>query len=321
MVSPFEPETNLRQASAEAAALLVRDRYTAPEDLEHWLSSKPENIGAYTRTMAMWNDLGEVIAAQSPVAAIPAQTIEAPPPTPRRVGRIAAFSAFACLIVFSLLSWTWINRTQDYQTAVGEQRIVTLPDGTRVTLNTNSEMRLRDVPGERGVILTRGEAFFDVAHDASHPFVVEASGTYVRALGTSFVVRNVMKTLDVILVTGSVKVDRGSHDQFTMMLKPGDRYSRGENGRAQRDRPKIDAVTAWRNGELVLDATPLPDAVAEMNRYSDRPILLKGEKARGMRLSGVFRTRDSESFARTIGAIYGLDIESDSRALRIGSEQ
>ena len=71
----------------------------------------------------------------------------------------------------------------------------------------------------------------------------------------------------------------------------------------------------------MLDATPLPDAVAEMNRYSDRPIILRGDKARGMRLSGVFRTRDSESFARTIGAIYGLPLESDNHALRIGSEQ
>lgn len=304
------------RAAAEAAALLVRASFTAPDDLDHWLAAAPANAPAYVRTLSMWNDLGEVMAAQGPPA--PVARAMMPPPRRRGLPLAAVLSALACMLLALVgTGYLWLSRPPVFSTEVGEQRIVVLKDGTRVTLNTDTEIAIADSERQRRVILRRGEALFEVAHDPAHPFVVEARDALVQALGTSFVVRSDTNRLDVILLVGRVKIDRSARGESTL-LTLGDRFSEIAGGAGHRDRPKLEAVTAWRNGELVLDNTPLPEAVAEMNRYSERPIVLAGAQARAMRLSGVFRTRDSENFANTVGAISGLRVTGDAKALHIG---
>lgn len=317
----IDPADRMR-ASAEAAALLVRAPHTAPDDLDAWLAADPAHSPAYIRTLSMWNDLGEVMAdagasgLDEPVLS-GTRTFAPPAASPRR-DRRAMFAGLACLALVCLASVFWMMRAPTFGTAVGEQRIVVLRDGTRVTLNTDTEIAIDD-DRQRHVSLRHGEALFEVAHDPAHPFVVTARGANVQALGTSFVVRNDHDRLDVLLLTGVVKVDQPDRVGGSIVLKPGDRLSRTGVGAVLRDRPKIEAATAWRNGELVLDDTPLSEAVAEMNRYSERPIVLKDEQVRAMRLSGVFRTRDSETFANTVGAIYGLQVSSDGSGLHIAA--
>jgi len=297
-------------ALAEAALWVVRTRDSDDEtsSLDQWLDEHPDNANAYAKTLMVWNELGHVLPDR-----MPEERRAAAPPKLRRHMPVVAL---VCTLLLCVLGWAWLSQMPTYRTGVGEQRIVTLDDGTRVTLNTDTEIKPLFGDGERKLKLVHGEALFDVAHNAARPFVVEAGENYVRALGTSFVVRSSDNRLDVILLSGVVKVDRGTDDSQATVLSPGERY-RKAGDHVLRDRPQIEAVTAWRNGELVLDKTPLGEAVAEMNRYSAKPITLRSQAATELRLSGVFRTGESETFANTVGAIYGLKVTENAREFNI----
>jgi transmembrane sensor len=305
-----------RQAArAEAALWVVRShgrQEQCAESIDRWLATDAANDGAYAQTMTVWNELGQVLPDW--------KRDEVLPPRPARKWReLALVPVLACLALVSLLGWNWYNSPTMYRTGVGEQRIVTLADGTKVTLNTDTEVSVARPGRERRVALVRGEALFNVAHDASRPFIVEASGRYVRALGTSFIVRKDSSQLDVILLTGRVRIGRGASvgENGAVQLSPGDRYREADGGRPRLDRPSLDVVTAWRDGELVLDNTPLRDAVAEMNRYRTKPIVLRGAGLANLMLSGVFRTAESDRFANTVGSIYGLSVNERPNELAI----
>ncbi len=85
------------------------------------------------------------------------------------------------------------------------------------------------------------------------------------------------------------------------------------------DEPPIEAVTAWRRGEVILDKTRLGDAVAEMNRYSSIELIIDDEKAANIPISGIFRSGDSASFARAVGEAYRLRVTSEPRRIVIGA--
>ncbi|WP_168355813.1 FecR family protein [Sphingomonas gei] len=304
-----------QQARAEAALWVARGSASdvaASPGLDAWLGSDPLRAEALGRTLGVWDELGQVLPdwkRDGPVVA---------PPAPAR-RRVMAMAGLACALLVCVLGLNHYWSPTIYRTGIGEQRALVLADGSHVTLNTGSELQVYRQGSERRSKLVSGEAMFDVAHDPEHPFIVEAAGRYVRALGTSFIVRSDAQRLDVTLLTGSVDIGSIADAATTrpVRLTPGERYRRSGTGAPSLDRPKLDMVTAWRNGELVLDETPLPEAVAEMNRYSSRPIVLQGAELARLRLSGVFQTSDSVSFATTVGAIYGVRVVDGPRDLRI----
>ncbi len=295
------------EVQTDAALWVVRTRDADQSDLttlDGWLQADPTHADAYMDAAGIWDDLGQVLPdwKRDPVA----------PPAPERAAaprrmRIAV-AAFASFAVACFLTVQWLVSPTPYATGIGEQRTITLADGTRATLNTDSMIRVSRFGDERRVTLERGEAQFDVTHDPRHPFLVSASDRTVRVLGTSFVMRREAGRVDVTLLSGSVAVER--RGATTVQLQPGERYRQLPNQPARVDRPRIDIVTAWRSGKLLLDDTPLSDAIAEMNRYSGRPIIL-GEPGLGQqRLSGLFDTRDTDAFARTIAEIYDLRLQA-----------
>lgn len=302
-------------ARAEAALWIVRtegrDRDAATADpLDRWLETDPGNAAAYAETLTVWDELGYIL---------PDWRRDAPPPAsavkPRR--RLVQAAVFACTILACVLGWSWLSSPSVYRTAIGEQRVVMLADGTKVTLNTDTELSFARPGKERRLVMRRGEALFNVAHDPSRPFIVEVAGRYVRALGTSFVVRKDQDRVDVVLLSGRVQVGAIAGGGDAVQLVPGQRYRQTGTGVPVLDRPALDVVTAWRDGELMLDNTPLRDAVAEMNRYRTKPIVLQGAGLGSLRLDGVFRTAESEGFARTVGMIYGLNVSDRSDGLVI----
>jgi len=173
-----------------------------------------------------------------------------------------------------------------YRTAIGEQRLVRLSDGTRVSLNSDSQVVVDYDTVQRRVRLKRGEAFFEVAKDMERPFIVSAGAREVTALGTAFVVRYEEGRTAVTLVEGKVAVTSagiaplggdqtfrsasqsasgaakpkgwarrtaGAAEVFT--LAPGQRLTLGARSPPRMDEPRIDAVTAWRRGEVVLPSS------------------------------------------------------------------
>lgn len=306
-----------RPVSAVAARWVIRE----PElddaglaQLDRWLDESDEHAAAYADAVAVWDDLGSILPDWKK------DTLPTPQPEPevarsrsKRPSRVVLGGVASALLCFA--AWIWAASPQDFRTDVGEQRTVTLADGSRVTLNTGSSLVAENFGRERRVRLERGEALFDVAHDDRHPFLVEAMGRTVRVLGTSFIVRREAGRLDVTLLRGAVAIEGAGRP--VVRLSPGERFRQMGTRGPVIDNPSLDAVTAWREGELLLDDTALREAVHEMNRYSNRPILLGDPGLGDLRLNGVFKTGDSANFARTIAAIYGLSVVESQGGTRI----
>lgn len=235
--------------------------------------------------------------------------------------------------MFIAQPWRGVER---YSTGVGEQRIVMLLDGSRMSLNTGTRVRVEFAPGQRTVSVEGGEALFEVAEDPSRPFVVRAGGSEVVAIGTVFSVRltgasdAVGESLAVTLIEGSVmvraaaEVAHGLAPTQPLPMAAGDRVRLAEAvGAAARvttqvDRPRMDEVIAWKRSEAVFDDVALADAVAEMNRYSRTPIVLVGQaQLRGLQVSGLFRTGDSVGFAHAAAALHGLVVREHPDRLEL----
>ena len=156
-------------------------------------------------------------------------------------------------------------------THVGEQRLVVLNDGSRVRLNTDTKLNVRFGLHERRVVLAKGEAFFEAAHDATKPFIVEADGARVRAIGTKFDVRRAGQNVQVTLVEGRVRVGRAAAPNEVTLL-PNQQLSITPQ-RISAPAP-VDGLQAsdWTTGRLVFRGVPLASAIEEINRYTDRKI-------------------------------------------------
>lgn len=255
-----------------------------------------------------------------------------------------AVLALAAAGVAAVAGVAWVfepwHGGHEYSTGVGEMLSLVLDDGTRLSLNTDTRLRVSFSSAQRSISVDRGEAVFEVASDTARPFVVRVSGSEVVALGTVFAVRldpatpANYQTLDVTLLEGRVSVRSaarsGARDiapAQPLEMKQGQRVrlrKTGESARAVRqevDQPSIDQLMAWQRSEAVFDGVPLADAVAEMNRYSRTPVALSPEVAQsGRRISGRFRTGDSATFAQAVAAVHGLALRRQAGRLELVDE-
>lgn len=209
-----------------------------------------------------------------------------------------------------------------YATAIGEQRVLVLEDGTRVTMNTGTQIAIDYRQDRRIVRLLRGQALFDVAHNPSRPFSVVAADRQVVALGTVFEVRLDRDRLQVTLVRGRVKVtQQGGADSLEpstpVFLDPGQQFA-AALGSARVEAPAVARVDVekqllWRQSRVEFDDIPVAQAVAELNRYSLQPIVIADSRAGSMRISGVFRTGDPEAFADLVGAMLPISASENGR--------
>ena len=248
------------------------------------------------------------------------------------------------LVVVLVASWRLRNRIEpSYATDVGEQRVVQLADKTRIWMNSETRVRVAFDNRQRQVELIRGEALFEVTQDAPRPFVVVVGGHRVTALGTSFVVRYESDHTAVTLVEGKVAIDSPSARSqpapvprdarpergvaapqpavrtravgaSPWVLSAGQRLTFELAGTAKIDVPSLESVLAWRRGEVVLNDTPLEEAVAEMNHYDKTTLVLDGPALATLPVSGLYHTGDNEGFARALAKMYHLDLdERDGR--------
>ena len=225
-------------------------------------------------------------------------------------GAAAAAAALLLAVLLGAFPGLAPPRPADsYQTAVGGREDVVLPDGSRVTLNTASEVRVRFTTAERRVVLDRGQALFVVASDPDRPFVVEADGATVTAVGTVFDVRKDVDGVVVTLVEGEVDVDVGpparvsetasaAATHTTVPLQAGEQL-RVDRARATAERraADVEAALGWTDGVLIFRRTRLADAIAEVNRYTTEPLRLDDPSLAELELSGVFRAGDRNAFA------------------------
>jgi transmembrane sensor len=203
-----------------------------------------------------------------------------------------------------------------YSTPIGGFARIVLVDGSVIDLNTDSDVRVRLRERRREIRLVRGEGRFQVAHDTSRAFTVDAAGTAVRAVGTAFSVRvRDGEQVDVLVSEGKVAV--GANQRTPAV-------SAGEAAVVRDDRVSVSRVEpqalarrmAWTMGRLEFRGESLGEAVEEFNRYNRRHIRLAGSSLAGLRVGGSFTATDPESFAGALASTFKLRVAlNDAEAI------
>jgi transmembrane sensor len=326
-----------RIARAEASVWIVRlhGSHRSPEleaGFRRWLNQHPENAQEFDRVTAVWE-----AAPHASTAGLPRVTGWARAPAPRRWA-LAAMLLLACA---AAALWIGLPLLRDpvMVTGIGEQRLVPLADGTRVTLNSDSELKVEYTPDTRRVLLLRGEAFFEVAHNTKRPFIVIAGDNQVTAVGTAFAVRYEPDHIDVTLVEGKVSVTSTTTNApvpqrdlkittpgansppvaRAYVMAAGERLTIAKGAATKVEEPHMEAATAWRRGEVMLDDTPLSEAVAEMNRYNKSALVIDESKIANLKVSGIYHTGDSTGFAQTVANLYSLRVTESGDQIHLSS--
>lgn len=295
---------------------------------------------AYAATEALWEEVGEaethpeiqelsqeVLAETAPSS----RTTSNEQLTTKWAFRPMALAASVAAIAVALGSALWLYDPNAYTTGLGEQQTVTLDDGSTVVLNTETRLEVEFTEAARELHLVRGEALFDVRKDPQRPFLVAAGDSRVRALGTRFQVRRDADRTKVTLLEGRVRVEKSApqttnNEQPTtnnvlppmpepILLEPGEQVALADNHEEiVRDTiENEEAVVSWTNGRLIFRATPLEEAVAEVNRYARTKIRIADPRLADLPISGTFVTGDSEILAAALEADFPVQAERTGR--------
>jgi len=264
-----------------------RDR----RDFELWLARDASHQAAYDEFRTLWGDLKDVPIPPGRLKKLRSSRRSA-------VSSVAAVGIIAVLSV-ALYRMGMIDRMRaDYYTAVGEVRSLTLADGSRVDLNTDTAIAVRFSAGERHIELLRGEAFFEVTKNPLRPFVVEDSALKARALGTRYGVRTAAGGFggDVQVEEGRVEV---SHDSDRVVLEAGD-VATLTQGRISLSKGDVSSDTAWRTGKLMFSGQPLRDVLATLERYRHGKIIVLDQAAAERTVSGIFDLNDTDQALQSL---------------------
>ena len=254
--------------------------------------------------------------------------------------KLYAVAASVLLAVSSAtFTYWWTQLRNVYRTEIGEQRSIQLTDGSMVTLNARSRMRVSFDGSQRDVELLVGQAMFTVAKDVARPFVVRAGDTQVRAVGTRFDVYRKESGTVVTVIEGRVAVEKSS-PVIEAVSAPREVTEPGLAGTAavpttetilaageqaivrlaqieKPNKPDIQAATAWTEHQVVLRSTPLVEVVAEFNRYSTRPLVILDPSLNNVKISGVFSSTDSAALLRGLNALGQFHIEETPERVEI----
>jgi transmembrane sensor len=375
----MEGHSQLRsQSAADAADWFARlqdsDREpTLREEFVLWLLRSPTHVDEFLAITRLWGDLdptaSEAYSVESLVAAARAESNSAnvlllddfrgvgPDATnsapvqparlrgPRRlVPRVAASLAILTLGALGFVAFQQWSRPAHIRTAVGEQRTLTLADGSMVHLNTDSDLTVDLEAHERHLHLWSGEARFEVAKEKDRPFLVETPQATVRAVGTIFNVRAVDADTAVTVLEGRVEVvshsqvpgtnepqdsgpvasDKPRRSQLlaaTRQLGAGERAAVTATGMILPDvGPPVESALAWSEQRLVFREKSLADVVAEFNRYQKRKLRIADPALAALAISGTFTTNDAESLLQYLERYHDVVLDEapdGSRVLRL----
>jgi transmembrane sensor len=362
------------QIYEEASEWVVRHR---TDDLDAqgrrrfdaWLRQSPQHVNAYLEMSSIWEGVPQIDASLNPSAdelivrsrgqgnVVSLNEHGKPDPFLAPAGvssradmaKICYSLAATVIVALGIASWVYQQRGV-YATGIGEQRTVTLVDGSVIELNARSRIKVRYGEHERAVDLAQGQALFRVAKDPSKPFIVASNGTYVRAVGTQFDVYKKSAGTVVTVVEGRVAVtDRRSFESSLAstlakapprgaVLDTGEMAASGPNehevllgageqlvvAQALSSPPQpanIEAVTAWTEQRLVFDYTPLSEVAEEFNRYNHRRLVIEERELRVLHISGSFSSTDPTLLLRFLREQPGILVNENASEIRISRSE
>lgn len=292
-------------------------RWTASDQaqFEAWLAQPSHRI-AYLRLSDVWSRAGRLKAL-----------------APQRRHRFFSFRAgaaaakvaalFALAVCLGAGGYAWFSRSNDvrYATGLGEREIITLADGSRIELNTQTVLRLSSEGTKRIVKLDSGQAYFDIRHNALRPFIVLTGGHRIVDIGTKFEVRSDVNKVQVTLLEGSAQFEAVGTQvtRQNAILLPGDVAVATEKSMriVRKPKEKLLAELGWRHGVIVFDHTRLADAAAEFNRYNRKKLVIADPKVAGLTIGGTFQTTNIHQLTQLARDIFGLTVEDRGQEIII----
>ncbi|WP_116810177.1 FecR family protein [Steroidobacter cummioxidans] len=351
----MDKDTQLKeQIAAEASDWIVRLQEAELSaalraEFVEWLLRSPDHVEEFLAISHIWGETQHASAsrfdAEQLVASvllrsgadnvIALDAVRQMPKVDEGEGRRAyasrksRFGAVAAVVLVALTTITWLRvdgwmNPNVIRTAIGEQRSITLSDGSIVDINTDSELRV-DLEGqERRLRLVRGEARFKVAKDPQRPFIVATPQATIRALGTIFNVRAESERTAVAVLEGHVLVrefeaPRASPGDIAHIeLKAGQQAAVNLTGEiVPAAGPPIERVAQWTNRRLVFREEPLAVVVAEFNRYHRTPIRIETPQLAGLLISGTFDSSDLNSLLEYFARFEKVNVERDGDSIRL----
>jgi len=301
-------------AIEEAAAAWIRRRHfwswstENQAELDAWINQSAAHEVAYLRLEAAWNR-AERLAALRPSKKGRAGGASS---NWKTLLRVAAGIVFVAALSVGGAAYYLSPKGTVYTTPVGGHRTLLLSDGSRIELNTDSILRLES--GERTVSLERGEAYFDIKHDAAHPFSVRTANHRVIDVGTVFVVRNDAGKTQVTLVEGEARLEfiDDPHRPQSALLTAGDVAVATADKVSITKEPvrNLTKELSWRRGVLVFDNTPLAEAANELNRYNTQKLIVADNAVGRTRIDASIPVNGVEVLARIARDVFGVRVET-----------
>lgn len=303
-------------ARRDRAVLSEADRVA----LEAWLASDVRAAGALLRAEAVALETRSARALGTdfdPGRFTPTGAAGSTAPSRRRLLAWGGAAAAACLAA-GAVTVPLLTAGEAHATAVGEVRLVPLADGSTMTLNTDSRAVVRFGKGRREVEVTRGEAYFAVARDVAHPFVVKFGARSVQAIGGAFTVQRLdAGRSEVTIQSGDVRLDTAGGDR---PVGANARVVLGADGGAEmvtvaaRD---IDRSLAWREGKLAFEGETLAQAASAFARYGGPPIRISDPGLAQEPITGLFAANDPVGFSRAAALALDARVQSSDKGLMI----
>lgn len=339
-VEPHTPVSDGRTQAGDWFARLHMPDCTEFERaaFRRWFNENPENAAAYRRMETVWRD-SEALRSDPAIAAATREALKVRPPRLRRSGsRRWRWAAAAAAVVLAVAAVTLVPGMDEgaptvwtpvvwsgerFVTATGEQRSISLTDGSQVLLDAESILRVRYDDHTRHLVLEQGQAQFKVAKDAKRPFVVKAADGAVRAIGTEFQVRLDDAAVVVTLLEGKVSVDIPGvlgglvAPAKSELMVAGQQVRYGSSRRAPIAKQPADLEVAqgWTHGDLVFKRWPLDELVTEMNRHTTVKLRIEDPSLRDLKVNGRFRAGDQQSL------ILALQHQWSIHASRVGESE
>ena len=324
------------QASLWIARLDRQLSSAEEQELRLWLAAHSYHRQVFLEMAELWDKM-DSLARLADLFQAPQQAPQIPRQPQRR---LASFAVAACLALaaFALVINTgalqqWLPGQQVlmeavYETALGEQHQVQLPDGSQLTLNTNSRARVTYTAGTRVFHLERGELNIEVAKDPQRPLSVVAGNKIVQAIGTAFNVRiHNEREVELLVTHGKVRVAQAASakaaqtperlPETALALTQGEKILLGS---AQPQVAKVDPVAmeaelSWRSGNLVFRGETLEQALQEISRYTSIQFDIQDDKLKQKRIAGMFKAGDMD------GLLTALDQNFQIRYQRLGNQR
>ena len=301
----------VKEAAIWLARLRADDRSTEDERaFRAWLTADARHAAAFELVNSVWDSVGALSRD------LRNGKVELESSFNRRallMGGVSLAVAAGGTVAFMASA-----AAEVYKTEIGEQKHVTLKDGTGLFLDTDTKLVVDFTDKSRKVDLRYGRANFRVAPDAKRAFAVEAAQKLVIGTRSNFDIRRDGDNISVLLIHGLATVKSASADgDAGHQLSDGERLSFTSGQSPKLDKPNLLPLLAWHTGQAIFENSALSDVVEEMNRYSTIKLEVDDARISRLKVSGVYRVGDNTNFARSLSRLLPIEIRVANDAIQL----